>query len=243
MEAASRSASSGDDSNIRLSKRHKRHDAAARKRADSPARKADRGALWRRAPGPPGHVHACIMSARNARELRRDRDRRRPQRPRERGLPGARRQEGAGARAPARAGRRRRHRRGVPGLPLLGLLLRRLAAAARDHPRARPAAPRPRDPAARRHLHADAERRPPVAHERPRQDAARDLPPLAHGRRGLRRVREGDGRDGALRQADPLDGAAGPLLVRRARPRAARRARPALPEAPARASSTACCSS
>ena len=79
-----------------------------------------------------------------------------------------------------------------------------------DHPRAGPAAPRPRDPAARRHLHAAAERRPPLAHERPRADAPRDLPPLADRRRGLRRVREGHGRHGALRQADPVDGAARP---------------------------------
>jgi phytoene dehydrogenase-like protein len=40
-----------------------------------------------------------------------------------------------------------------------------------DHPRPRSAAPRPRDPAARRHLHADAERRLPVARERSREDA------------------------------------------------------------------------
>ena len=89
-------------------------------------------------------------------------------------------QEGARPRAPPRAGRRRRDRGGLPRLPVLGLLVRGLAAAAGDHPRAGPAAPRPRDPAPRRHLHAHAERRLPVAHERPRAHAARDLPPLAH---------------------------------------------------------------
>ena len=52
------------------------------------------------------------------------------------------------------------------------------------------------DPAARRHVHADAERRLPVARQRSRQDAPRDRAPLAARRRGLRRVRQGDGRDG-----------------------------------------------
>ena len=66
------------------------------------------------------------------------------------------------------ARRRGGHRRGLSRLPVLRLLLRRLAAAAGDHPRARPAAARPRDPAARRHVHADAERRLPVARQRSR---------------------------------------------------------------------------
>ena len=64
-------------------------------------------------------------------------------------------------------------------------------------------APRPRDPPARRHLHADAERRLPLARQRPRQDAPRDRAPLEGRRGGLRRVRQGDGRHGPLRQADP----------------------------------------
>ena len=93
----------------------------------------------------------------------------------ERRLPGARRAQGAGARAPPCARRRGRHRRDLSGLQVLGLLVRRLAAAAGDHPRARSAAPRPRDPAARRHVHADAERRLPVARERSRARRAARL--------------------------------------------------------------------
>ena len=114
------------------------------------------------------------------REVRRDRHRRRPQRPR-----------------PARPTSR------APGKKVLVLERRHVLGGAAvteevfpgfkfsvcsyvvsllrpgDHPRARPAAPRPRDPAARRHVHADAERRLPLARERSRQDAPRDRPPLA----------------------------------------------------------------
>ena len=54
------------------------------------------------------------------------------------------------------------------------------------------------------------ERRLPLARQRPRQDAARDRPPLEARRRGLRRVRQGDGRHGPLRQADPRHDAARP---------------------------------
>ena len=125
--------------------------------------------------------------------------------------------QGARARAPSRPRRRRGHRRSLSGLPVLGLLLRRLAAAAGDHPRPRPAAPRPRDPAARRHVHADAERRLPVARERSREDAARDRAALEARRRSVRRVRQGDGRDGALRQADPQHDAARSDVARSAR--------------------------
>ena len=83
-----------------------------------------------------------------------------------------------GPRATARPRRRRRHRGDRPGLPLLRRVLRRQPAAAGDHPRARPAPSRPRDPAARRHVHAAACRhraggRPwpglPVARQRPRR--------------------------------------------------------------------------
>src|SRR5471030_618313 len=78
----------------------------------------------------------------------------------------------------ARAGRKvlvleRRHILGgaavteevFPGFKF-SVFVRRLAAPAGDHPRSRSAAPRPRDPAARRHVHADAERRLPVARQR-----------------------------------------------------------------------------
>ena len=57
----------------------------------------------------------------------------------------------------------------VPGFKFSRLLLRGVAAAARDHPRARAAQARPRDPAAGRDDHA-AGRRLPLAGERPRQD-------------------------------------------------------------------------
>ena len=73
-----------------------------------------------------------------AQSLRRDRHRRRPQRPRQRGLSRPRRAcKTARPRAAPRARRRGRHRGDLPGLPLLGLLVRRVAAAARDHPRPR----------------------------------------------------------------------------------------------------------
>ena len=48
-------------------------------------------------------------------------------------------------------------------------------------------------------------------------DAARDRAPLEARRRGLRRVRQGDGRDGALRQADPQHDAARSDVARPAR--------------------------
>ena len=64
------------------------------------------------------------------------------------------------------------------------------------------APPRLRGAAARRHVHADAGRRLPVARQRPRPHAARDSAAFAARRRSLRRVRQGDDRHGALRQAD-----------------------------------------
>ena len=84
----------------------------------------------------------------------------------------------------------------VPRLPVQRLLLRGVAAAPGDHPRARAPEARPGDPAARRDHHA-ARRRLPLARERPRQDRARAAPLVAERRRGLRGVRPADGRDGA----------------------------------------------
>ena len=123
----------------------------------------------------------------------------------------------------ARAGRKvlvleRRHVLGgaavteevFPGFKFSVCSLRRLAAAARDHPRARPAAPRPGDPAARRHVHADAERRLPVARQRSREAraarsrATRALDAEAYDEYGQAMVEMG-----ALRQADPRHDAAG----------------------------------
>ena len=77
-------------------------------------------------------------------------------------------------------------------------------------------------------------------HAKTRREIYRHSP---DGRRGLRRVRQGDGRDGALRQADPVDGAARPLLVRRARASGASAASACASRSSRAASSTACCSS
>ncbi len=93
---------------------------------------------------------------------------------------------------------------------------------------------RPRDPAARRHVHADAERRLPVAHERSRPDAPRDCASLARGRRGVRRVLAGDGRDGAVREADSRHDAAGSVVAEPARARPSGVSRAAVPRARAR---------
>ena len=59
---------------------------------------------------------------------------------------------------PPRPRRRGGHRGALPGLPVHRLLVRRVAAPARDHPRARAAPPRPGHPAARRHVHPAARR-------------------------------------------------------------------------------------
>ena len=73
---------------------------------------------------------------------------------------------------------------------------------ARDHSRARSAASRSRNPSTRRHFHPHAERRLSLARQRSRTHAPRDCASLASRRRGLRRVRQGDDRDGPLREAD-----------------------------------------
>ena len=136
-------------------------------------------------------------------------------------------------------GRRRGDRGALPGLPVLGLLVRRLAAPARDHPRARPAPPRPRHPAARRHVHPaprgrraeGRRRRLPLAGQRPRPDDPRAAPLVGDRRRGVRGIRPAHGRDGPVHQADPRDHAAGPDLARPAAAAAAGRPRPSLPAA------------
>ena len=171
-------------------------------------------------------------------EVRRDRHRRRSQRPDRGGVPGTSGTQGARARAPARRRRRRRHRRNLSRVHVLRLLVRRLAAAAGDHPRARSArVARPRDSPARRHVHADAERRLPLAGERSRANVPRDRAPLAQGRRGLRRVRPRDGRDGAVREAHPGDDAARSVLDASARSAARSRDLAAPVPRPARARS------
>ena len=57
--------------------------------------------------------------------------------------------------------------------------------------------------------------------ERSREDASRDRAALASRRRGLRRVRPRDGRDGALRPSDPRHAAAGSDVARSERAQAA----------------------
>ncbi len=121
----------------------------------------------------------------------------------------ARRAEGARPRAAARPRGRRGHRGSLSGVSIFGGVVRGVAAAAGNHPRSRSAAARPGDSAARRHVHADAERRPSVARERSREDPPRDRAPLESRRRSVRRVRQGDGRDGAVRQTDSQHDAAG----------------------------------
>ncbi len=171
-------------------------------------------------------------------ELRRHHHRRRPQRARQRGLPGSRRPEGAGPRAASPGRWCGSHRGSVPGVQVLGLLVRRLAAPPGDHQGARPAAARSRDPSARWDVHADAERRLPVAGQRSRADAPRDCASFEGRRRGIRRVRQGDGRHGPVRQTHPRHDAARPDIPRPARPARSALARPALPGALRRATST-----
>ena len=150
--------------------------------------------------------------------LRRHRHRRRAQRPDHRRLSRARGREGARPRAAPRARRRRGHRGGLPRLPLLGLLVRRLAAAAGDHPRPRPAAARPRDPAARRHVHADAERRLPVARERSRaRRVARSRATRSSTPRPTTNTARRWSRWARFVEADPRHDAAGSDVARPAR--------------------------
>ena len=118
-----------------------------------------------------------------------------------RGVPGARRQEGRRARAARHRRRRGRHRRDLPGLPVLGVFVRRQPAAARDHPRPRIAAAWAQDPAVAEHRHAARQRRLPRRLGRSRPDAPRDLPSLAARRRSGGRIFAADGACGQGDQA------------------------------------------
>ncbi len=156
---------------------------------------------------------SCRSSTRSGRRhehgaLRRDHRRRRAQRPRRRRVPGARRAQDAGAGAPPADRRRGRHRGDLPRLQVLGVLLRREPAAPRDHPRPRPAAARPADPAAREHGDAARQRRLPGVVGRSRRDAPRAVPPLAARRRRRGRVRPPHAPHGDGGEADPRHGAA-----------------------------------
>ena len=128
-----------------------------------------------------------------------------------------------------------------PGFRFSRLLVRRVAAAAGDHPRPRAAEARPRHPAARRDIHAAPQgrgpeggrRRLPVAGQRPRPDGPRAAPLVGQRRRGVRGIRPADGRDGPLHQADPGHHAARPDEHGPAPADAAGRPGPPLPAAPA----------
>jgi phytoene dehydrogenase-like protein len=61
------------------------------------------------------------------------------------------------------------------------------------------------------------------------QDALRDRAAFAGGRESVRGIRQGDGRDGALRQADPDHDAARPDVTRSARAHGLALPRPPLP--------------
>ena len=87
-----------------------------------------------------------------------------------------------------------------------------------NHSRSRSAAPRPGNSSPRRHVHADAQRRLPLAPERSRQNAPRTRAPLETRRRSLRRIRQVHGRDVPLRETDPGHDPSGPNVPRSARP-------------------------
>ena len=146
-----------------------------------------------------------------------------------RGLPRPRRDEDARPGAPSRARRRRRHRGGLPGLPVLVFsyvvsLLRPEIIRELDLPQhgldilpldgtftpLRPG----EGPAPGRRL--------PVAGQRPRPDHPRAPPLVEERRRGLRGIRPADGRHGPVHQADPVDRPARPGLDRPAAAAAAR---------------------
>ena len=120
--------------------------------------------------------------------LRRDRRRRRPQRPDQRGVPRQVGAQRARARAPRLRRRRRDHRGAAPGLLVHHVLLRAEPAAARDHPGARAGQARLHAAADADPLRADGRRRLPAADrgravqrpgDRPAQQARRRrLPPL-----------------------------------------------------------------
>ena len=194
---------------------------------------------------PSGRISRQLTGGVRGRALRRGDHRRRPQRPRQRRLPGPGRDEDARPGAAPRPRRRGGHRGAVPGLPVQRLLVRRLAAPAGDHPRAPAAAPRARHPAARRDVHARSgtgrgpegcpggrrrrDRRLPVARQRPRPDDPRAAPLVGDRRRGVRGIRPAHGRDGPVHQADPGDHPARPDLARPAAAPAARRPAPDVP--------------
>src|SRR2546429_309473 len=97
---------------------------------------------------------------------------------------------------------------GFPRLQIFSLLVRRFAAASGDHSRIGSTKTWIGNPAARWDVHADAGRRLSLARERSCEDAARDRAAFQTRRGSLRRIRQGHGRDGPLRQTcDEYDAA------------------------------------
>ena len=188
--------------------------------------KHSRAALLGSAPGRAAVSVAADGDLQSPHVRRRD-HRRRAQRARGRGVPRAGRAQGRRAGAAPRSRRGGGNRGGVPRLPVQRGLVRRLAAPPRDRPGARAAGARPRDPASRRNVHA-ARRRLPVACERPRPHRARAPTLVGERRGGVRGVQPPDVRDGEVRQADPVHGAAGPRPARSARMAPRRTSRPLL---------------
>ncbi len=152
-----------------------------------------------------------------ARAVRCHRHRRRAQRPGGGLLSGARRAQGAGARAQCLHRRRGGQPPAVPGLHLLELLVRVQPAAARDHAHARAAALRPADHSLRRRLHDDARWRASGAVRQPRRAAPRNRASLEARRRGLRPFRARHDPPVQVHQAAADARAAGPDFVQAAR--------------------------
>ena len=174
-----------------------------------------------------------------ARALRRDRHRRRPQRPDGRRLPRARGTQGtwcwSGATCSAAPLSRKKSSRGSssPSAPYVVSLLRPEIIRELDLPR---------------HgleiLPLDGtftpmpERQPLVAGQRSREDPPGDRAAFPRRRRRVRRIRPRDGPDGAVRQADPRHAAAGSDVARSARVAKIAFSSPALPPPVNRRTST-----
>jgi hypothetical protein len=140
-------------------------------------------------------------------DLRRHRHWRRAQRPRPRRLSRARGKESSRARTKARARRSCGHRGSLSRLPVLRRVVRRLSPAARDHSGARP----PRHgleilPLDGTFTPCPAATTSGVSTITPRRGARSSA--TRASTRGLRGVWQGDGRHGAVRQADLLAHAA-----------------------------------
>src|SRR3990172_2088318 len=140
--------------------------------------------------------------------IRRHRDRRWAQRPRDRGLSRTRGEEGRRPRASVRPGRSGGHGRGLSGIQVHRLLVRLQPHAPTDHPRPRPPLPRIRGDPARIELHPSARRTIPVPPRRRGGRLPGDREVLPPGRGSVSALRPPHGEDGEVHRADPLDDAA-----------------------------------